>query len=293
MADKDNILFIINPNAGTGSKKLIDNLILGHLDERLYAPSLVHTEKPKHGFHLAKEYIEKGFKFIVAVGGDGTVNEIASAVIHTDAKLGILPFGSGNGLARHLQIPRKPISAIRLLNHQKHVSIDGGLANDKPFFCTAGIGFDAHVGMLFSQSSRRGFFTYVRTVLKEFVNYKSLKYTICADGKSFEREAFSITFANAGQFGNDAYISPFADIKDGQLDLCIVKKYPKNVGIHLGMRLFYRSMHKSRYVEISKIKEAEVHCPGASCYHLDGEHFELKGSLNIQTVPSCLNVIVP
>lgn len=292
LAQKEKIVFIINPIAGTKSKFIMAGVIDNYLDHDKYDLHIAHTEKSGHATTLAKKGIDEGATVITAVGGDGTVNEVASTLMHTNVSLGIIPFGSGNGLARHLNIPQRPKAAIAVINEQKSVIIDGGLANNKAFFCTAGIGFDAHVGKVFSQSATRGFNAYVRTVLREFINYKSQKYTILANGKSFEREAFSITFANAGQFGNDAYISPLADIQDGKLDLCIVNKYPKHLGIHLGFRLFNRSMHQSRFVEISKVSEAEVSCSETSYFHLDGEHLELRGKLEIKIIPSCLKVLV-
>lgn len=291
---KKDIEFIINPIAGTRSKLILEDLILQHLDLNIFNCSISYTKARGHAQELASLAVQKGVDYVVAVGGDGTVNEVARALIHEKSTLGIVPVGSGNGLARHLGIPLSPTLAIEKLNKQKQILIDAGMANGRPFFCTAGIGFDAHIGRKFAMSTTRGFNTYVRTVLQEFLQYKSHTYSIRVDqDPAINIEAFSITFANAAQFGNNAYISPEADISDGKLDLCLIKKYPKRVGLHLGMRLFNKTIHKSRYMTIRKIESAVVNCSDADCFHLDGEFLLLDGELKLEIIPQCLNILVP
>lgn len=291
---KKDIEFIINPIAGTRSKLILEDLIHQHLDLNIFNCSISYTKARGHAQELASLAVQKGVDYVVAVGGDGTVNEVARALIHEKSTLGIVPVGSGNGLARHLGIPLSPTLAIEKLNKQKQILIDAGMANSRPFFCTAGIGFDAHIGRKFAMSTTRGFNTYVRTVLQEFLQYKSHTYSIQVDqDPAINIEAFSITFANAAQFGNNAYISPEADISDGKLDLCLIKKYPKRVGLHLGMRLFNKTIHKSRYMTIRKIESAVVNCTDADCFHLDGEFLLLDGELKLEIIPQCLNILVP
>lgn len=291
---KKDIEFIINPIAGTRSKLLLEDLIQQHLDLKNLNYSISYTKERGHAQELASEAVIQGVDFIVAVGGDGTVNEVARALINEKSVLGIIPVGSGNGLARHLGIPLSPSLAIETLNKQNQKLIDAGMANNRPFFCTAGIGFDAHIGRKFASSTKRGFNTYVRTVLQEFLQYKSHTYSIQVDQEpAVDSEAFSITFANAAQFGNNAYISPEADISDGKLDLCLIKKYPKRVGLHLGMRLFNKTIHKSRFMSIRKIESAVINCSDADCFHLDGEFLMLDGKLELEIIPQCLNVICP
>ena len=291
---KKEVAFIINPIAGTKSKEAFEQLIRINLDGKKFSSFISYTREQGHAYELASHAVKKGTDYIVAVGGDGTVNETARALLYEENALGIIPFGSGNGLARHLGIPLNPSLAIQTINSEHSRLIDGGKANGKPFFCTAGIGFDAHVGRLFALSSKRGFSTYVKTVLKEFLNYKTLHYKVSFDNAGvLEKKAFSVTFANAGQFGNNAYISPLADISDGKLDLCFIEKYPKRVGWHLGLRLFNKSMHKSRFASIYKIDEAVVDCPDAQCFHLDGESLSLNGPLTVSVMPSCLRILTP
>ncbi len=213
--------------------------------------------------------------------------------MNTNTVLGIIPCGSGNGLARHLGIPINNQRALGVLQQQKTEKIDGGLANGKAFFCTAGIGFDAHIGKLFAMSSRRGFHTYVSTTLREIYLYDPQIYNIRVNGELTVKKAFSITVANASQFGNNAFIAPQADIKDGFLDLCIVNAYPKRYAIHLGYRLFNKTINQSRFVETKKVQEIVISADKANCFHLDGEYHELEDQLHIKIIASCLNVLVP
>lgn len=293
MDHKKNILFIINPVSGTRKKHVIPELIEKHLDKSRFDFTITYTEAHGHAVVLAQQAAADHYDFVIAVGGDGTVNQTASGIMNTNATLGIIPVGSGNGLARHLKIPFSPVQALTLINQQKKICIDGGIANGKPFFCTAGIGFDAHVGRLFAQSSRRGFHTYFRTAFKEFFMYTPHTYKLKAGETEFIKSAFSITLANASQFGNNAYISPEADISDGMLDLCIVNVYPKTQAINLALSLFNKTLHKNKYVDIQKVKYVEIETKEADCFHCDGEHLELNGSLKIEVVPHCLKILVP
>ena len=294
MALKKQIEFIINPIAGTRSKLIFKDLIGKYLDSNQFAYHISYTQARGHAFELASEAVKAGKDYVVAVGGDGTVNETASALMSQSIPLGIIPVGSGNGLARHLGIPLNPVEAIKALNKVQKKLIDAGIANGKPFFCTAGIGFDAHIGRMFAQATKRGFNTYVKTVLQEFLTYSPQTYQVLINDEApLTKEAFSITLANAAQFGNNAYISPEADIADGKLDLCMIEKYPKRVGLHLGLRLFNKTIHKSRFMTIKQIDKAVIKCLQADCYHLDGEFLPLEGSLKIEVAPGSLNVLTP
>lgn len=295
MSRKIEIEFIINPIAGTKSKGIFKDLIKQHLDLDIFSYGISYTKERGHAYELATQAVSKGNEYVVAVGGDGTVNEVGKALIYESAALGIIPFGSGNGLARHLGISLKPVLAIQAINHQVVKTIDAGKINGYPFFCTAGIGFDAHVGRLFSLATKRGFSTYVKTVLREFMHYKAAWYNLVIDGKeAIEKEAFSITFANAAQFGNNAYIAPKADIADGKLDLCLIEKHSKVAGVRLGLQLFDKSIHTNPLVQTYPIEEAVVSCPAANCFHLDGESLPLNGeNLAVSVIPKCLNVLVP
>jgi diacylglycerol kinase (ATP) len=274
---REKIAFILNPNAGNNRSKGRAAAISRFLDLNRYDPFFRFTEGPRHAGKIVKQLIDEGFKKIVAVGGDGTVNEVAAALIGENASLGIIPVGSGNGLARFLKIPTHVPQAIRILNHDHIQRIDAGKVNEYWFFCTCGVGFDARVGHKFSKSKKRGFVTYLRTIIREFRNYRPRKYKFTIDSVDYIRKAFLITIANAGQYGNDAYIAPGAKIDDGWFDVCILKPFPLARTLFLGLRLFNRSIEKTRYMEIIKGKEISFVKPKKKyIFHYDGEPVKFK-----------------
>jgi len=288
------LLFIINPIAGTKAKDSIPELIGYHIDQQAFFYEIALTEGQGHARSLAQEALSEGFDVIVAVGGDGTVSEVAGALMHESTAMGILPLGSGNGLARHLKLPLDTAEAIKVINQQNIVTIDAGVINNKPFFCTAGIGFDAHISRVFSERSTRGFSTYVKLTLQEFLDYCPRTYTIETGDESMRMEAFTLTLANASQYGNEAYISPSADIQDGKLDLCILRPFPKYAALNLGLRLFRKTIHKSPYMRIVPIDSARVTLSDVDSLHMDGEHKLLdKQTLSINVLPACVNILIP
>lgn len=288
---KEDILFIINPISGSRSKAALPVQIKKVLDSGKYTPGIEFTNYPGHATEIARSAMNKGCKYIVAAGGDGTVNEIAKVLINTDVTLGILPEGSGNGLARHMKIPMRTEQALELINKKNSVVIDSCSMNGNPFFCTSGIGFDAHIGKLFAEQVKRGFSTYVKTTLNEFVNYKPLIYKIETPDFSGDRKAFLITFANSAQYGNNAYISPDASISDGLIDMCIMSPFPKLGVFNMGYRLFSKSMNRSRFLKIVKTKEVVVTRDLEGPVHLDGEPFEMGKELVVKVNPASLKVI--
>ena len=182
----------MNPISGTRKKERVPAMAEQLLDSKRFTHTFALTERPLHATELARAAAEAGATAVVAVGGDGTVNEVAAGIMHSQTALGIIPFGSGNGLARHLGIPINTTEAVQLLNEQHSVIIDGALANGRPFFCTAGMGFDAHIGKLFASGKQRGFSNYVRLILQEFLNFAPQQYAIEVDGKKIDRECFVV-----------------------------------------------------------------------------------------------------
>jgi len=288
---KEDIFFIVNPIAGAKSKTPIPHNIIKHIDKELFNPEIVFTNYSGHATELTKELLARSAKYIVAVGGDGTVNEVARAMLNTSARLGIIPTGSGNGLARHLNIPIGLIQAIEVINSKKETVIDSGNVNGRYFFCTAGVGFDAHIGKVFDQSPHRGFGSYIFTTVKEFANYQPLKYTITSNGYYEELEAFAITFANAAQYGNNAYISPEANISDGLLDICILKPFAKFHAAEIGYRLFTKTLHKSHYLKIIRAKEFTISRAKAGMLHVDGEPTLMGAEIFVNTLHKSLHVL--
>jgi YegS/Rv2252/BmrU family lipid kinase len=285
--------FIINPKSGTNKKQNLPDLILDHIDQARFQADFFFTKCAGHATELARQLMEKGYTRIVAAGGDGTVNEVAKALVDTDVEFGILPCGSGNGLSRFLKIPMKLKDAIDLQNKGSVIRIDYGKINDNPFFCTCGVGFDAHIGNKFAQSTSRGFFTYVKETIAAFFHYRPKKYKIKIDGEKLKTRAFLITVANAGQYGNDAYIAPQADITDGMLDLCILTPFPKHKAFHLGYRLFNRTMDQCSYIKVRKGQTITIKRKKKGEVHLDGEPAIMGKKLKINIVEKGLKVIIP
>ncbi|MDR3093258.1 MAG: diacylglycerol kinase family lipid kinase [Bacteroidales bacterium] len=286
------ICFIINPISGTRKKETLPGIIRNGLDATRFEPQFVFTERQGHAHELARREVEKGTPFVVAVGGDGTVNEIAAALRDSNTALGIIPSGSGNGLARHLHIPLHLDKALKTINAAHVKDIDYGLVNGQPFFCTLGSGFDAHVSDLFAHSSRRGFRKYASIIAQEFIMYRSQYYRLVIDGKPVETKAMLVTVANASQYGNNGYISPLADISDGELDVCILLPFPKLLAATLAVRLISKTIHRSPYYRGFKGKEIIIERTKADKVHLDGDPFKMDKVLNISIIPNGLKVMV-
>ncbi len=289
---REKILFVINPVSGNKSKDYIPNLIKQKFNVNEYDVKVITTRFAGEATQLVKQYVNKKYKKVVAVGGDGTVNEVASAIVETDVILGIVPLGSGNGLARHLKIPLKPQKALDLIKKGNHIKIDYGKINDRKFFCTTGVGFDAHIGHVFSKLEGRGFVNYLKATVSEFRRYQPKRYEISMNGTTIMRDAFLITFANASQYGNNAHIAPKADINDGKLEIAIMRSFPLITAPGIGARLFLKNIDKSVYLETYQCKSIIVKRKTPGVIHYDGEPEEMDEVLNIKVIPDGLNVFV-
>jgi diacylglycerol kinase (ATP) len=287
---KRKALFIINPVSGGKKKDKVPELIQKNLDISLFEPTIVFTNSAMHASELALEAVGK-YDYLVAVGGDGTVNEIASSIVGTDTALGIIPFGSGNGLARFLGIPMDTAEAIKILNKEKVELIDSGKLNGQYFFNMAGMGFDAHISEVFSHDKTRGFGAYIRSAFHEIANYKSEIYQLEIDGVSYEREAFMLSFANSSQYGNNAHVSPNASVQDGLIDVCIIKPFPLYRFIEMGLRMFFKVSEGSKYVQIIRAKHIMVRRTKSGPVHLDGEPQILGADAEINVMPRSLKII--
>lgn len=288
------IVFIVNPKAGTRSSDLLEGQIERNLDQSRFRYSLLYTEHPGHGLELARSAVDNKAAAVIAVGGDGTMNECATALIGSNTILGLIPMGSGNGLARDLGIPLEIPKSIHVINGFTCRTIDCGVVNGNYFFCTAGVGFDAWISRKFQQQKGRGFRGYMNTAIKEFSRYRSSTYTVEFNHTRKQVKAFSITMANSCQFGNNAFISPEADPGDGFIDLCIVKAFPKHHVFAMARRLFNGTIHRSRFTEIYRVKKACIQCPGDIPCHIDGEARMVHGGeLNFETLPGALRILVP
>lgn len=292
MKTQQKILFIINPISGTSKKENLPLLIEERIDRQKFLPEIIFTERAGHASEIAREAVQRGYSVVVAAGGDGTINETARELVNTDVALGIIPFGSGNGLARHLNIPLTAERALHAINKNNVISIDTGSVNNHAFFCTAGVGFDAHIGKVFAVAGKRGFGTYIRKCVNEFVSYKAKPYKLIFREGEIAEKAFLITFANTAQYGNNAKISPHADIQDGLLDICILSGFPAIYAVDLGRRLFTGSMDRSKFMKIVKTESVIVCREEAGPVHIDGEPAEMGAELTISILPSSLKVLV-
>jgi YegS/Rv2252/BmrU family lipid kinase len=287
---EEKICVIINPLSGGVKKHEIALKILEQL--KSYDVELVYTNGPLHATTLAKEAVGRGAQIVAIVGGDGSVNEACQSLVGTETALAIIPTGSGNGLAHHLNIPLEIEKAIHVIKEGHTEKIDTIKVNNQYYLCVAGVGFDAEVGWAFSEFGHRGFLSYLLMTLKKLPTYQPRNYNLCIDGKKVSKEAFLIAFANSSQFGNDAYIAPTAEINDGYLDVIIMKRVPFYATAKVVHQLFNRSLDNSRYVEIIKCKEIDVTEQNLKA-HVDGEPMVFPEGMHFQVVPSSLKVVVP
>jgi diacylglycerol kinase family enzyme len=289
---REKICFIINPVSGTRRKDAIPELIRRYVDSNRFLTEIVFTERCGHACELARQQTVAGTPYIVAVGGDGTVNEIASALRDSRSAMGIVPCGSGNGLARHLHLPLTPAHALNVINHSRVQPVDYGLANGIPFFCTLGTGFDARVSDLFARAGKRGVRKYISIIAREFIRYRAQNYRLTVDGRTVDVKAMLVTVANASQYGNNGYISPLADIADGKLDVCVLRPFPKILAPELALRLVGKTIHKSLYYQSFQGASITIDRESAASVHLDGEPFKMGETLDIHIVHHGLKVLV-
>lgn len=289
----EKILFIINPKSGVDRVKALQGLIEKHLDHARFTPEIAYTQYAKHGTELAREAAAKGFKTIVAVGGDGSVNDIIAGIYGTDATLAIIPKGSGNGLARSLRIPLDPVKAIELINLGHKSTIDLGRADGRIFVSNAGVGFDALVARKFAKSTRRGMAMYSWIVTKHLWTYKEWQWEIEVDGETLSEKAFILTVANAEQFGYNFRIAPSADLQDGLFDIVIIRKYPKILGSAIAIRAFNGSILRSKYVRHLKGKKVIIRHPKLNLLQMDGDVHSCGHEVSIEMIPAALPVITP
>lgn len=291
--EKKKLTFIINPISGVFSKDRVVSAIETYLDKNKFDYSIEFTEGPGHALEICDRKISEGAEIIVAVGGDGSVNEIARKLTDKNVQLGIIPAGSGNGLAHHLNIPFSYRKAIEVINRGKSLKIDTGSINDVFFISIAGIGFDGIVAREYARYKRRGFLTYLKVVTEEYVNYRPRRYTIEVNGEVLKRKALFISFANSDQFGYGASIAPTASVDDGLLDVIIMKK-PMVIELPiLASLLYWKKIDLSRQFEIIKARELVVKTRRKRWVNIDGEPVKMKKKLLVKVHPLSLNIIVP
>ena len=268
---KRKIVFIINPISGTHSKDEIPDLIEKRLDHELYDYEIQLTGYAGHATEIARNCVERQVDVAVAVGGDGTVNEVARALTHSQTALGIMPCGSGNGLARHLCIPIDLKESLDIINACNIEAFDYGIINGLPFFCTCGMGFDAFISLKFAQAGKRGPITYVENVLKEGLKYKPETYEVSDENGIHHYKAFLIACANASQYGNNAYIAPGATMKDGEMDVIIMEPFNALEAPQIAADLFMKTITHNSKIKTFRTKQLHIHRNEPGAIHYDGD----------------------
>lgn len=287
---KKHIRFIINPISGVGKKNILPKLISRYIDKSIFDHDIVFTEYRGHATELTRKAVSENIDIVCAVGGDGSVNEVGIALIDTNTSLAILPTGSGNGLARHLNLSLKLKKAIKNLNKASRSTIDTVKIDNRHFIGVAGFGFDALVAAKFDKYHTRGFLSYAKLVIKEFRNFKGISIRVNND--EYLDNLLFCTFANASQFGNGFIISPKSDIKDGSFEIICIKN-PSFFGfIFLLIRSYLGTIDKSNYFSSIKVNQATIETRETNA-HIDGEPVIFdNNSLSLNCQSKSLSVLI-
>lgn len=289
---KQRILYIVNPISGTQHKQGIVKQAIEMTDHDRYDVMAATTEYAGHATALARQAAARGIDIVVAVGGDGTVNEVGRALVHSDTALGIIPCGSGNGLARHLRIPLNTAKAIAIINKGVVHKLDFGLINDHPFFCTCGVGFDAFISEKFAESGKRGPLTYVENALRLGMKYEPQTYIIEDENDMETCRAFLIACANASQYGNDALIAPNASMKDGLLDVVLMEPFKPIEAPQVALQLFNGTLPANSHVKTFQASSLRIRREGEGVAHYDGDPFLTGDIINISIQHRSFKVVV-
>lgn len=258
-----------------------------------HGATITLTERARHASELAREAAADGCELIVAVGGDGTMNEVASALVGTASTLGLVPCGSGDGLARHLGVHGSMEHVFKILLHGRPRLIDSGMADGHPFFTVAGMGFEAEIGQRFNQLARRGFLRYLTTSVREYFASQPQEYRVTQDGLSEPFRAFTLAVCNADQYGNDAHIAPQARADDGFLNLSAIRPFPMWAGLPLAMNLFRGTLTDSKHVVLRRSAHFIIERERAGLLHTDGEIHQAGTRLEFTVRPASLRVMCP
>lgn len=288
---KKSICFVINPISGTHSKKILPELIDATIDKERFDCSIHYTEYAGHATELTRQCVDAHTDVVVAVGGDGTVNEVARALVHSETALAIVPCGSGNGLARHLCLPIDMKKSLGIINHDSIETFDYGLINGLPFFCTCGMGFDAFISLKFAEAGRRGPITYVENVLKEGLKYKPETYEVTDATGTHHHKAFLIACANASQYGNNAYIAPGATMKDGQMDVIIMEPFNVLDAPQIAADLFMKTLANNSKIKTFRTSHLRIHRKEPGAIHYDGDPIMTDADVDVSIEPMGIRIV--
>ena len=292
MSNKTNLTFVMNPISGTVKKAGIPDIIAETLDHDRFSYRIAWTEYAGHAEVIAQREVEAGTDIVVAVGGDGTVNEVGRALIGTESALAIVPCGSGNGLARHLMLPMDIRKSIEVINQCEVHRVDYGIINEHPFFCTCGMGFDAFISQKFAEAGKRGMVTYVENVLREGLTYKPETYFIEDKQGTTIHKAFLISCANASQYGNNAYIAPQASMTDGLLDVIIMEPFDVLEAPQVAIEMMNKTLDKNQKIKTFRTQHIHIRRKHDGWIHFDGDPLFTSAEVDIRLMPQGIKMVV-
>ena len=278
---KKKAIFVINLVSGTSSKAGVPNLIEEHLDKEKFDYEIAITEYAGHASEIASRAKDNGADIVVAVGGDGTVNEVARAIVHSNTALGIMPCGSGNGLARHLLLPMNLKKSIEIINACEIRDLDYGVINGYPFFCTCGMGFDAFISQKFAEAGKRGPITYAENILREGLKNGVHQY-----------KAFLISCANASQYGNNAYIAPQASMSDGLMDVIIMEPFDVFEAPQVSIDMFNKTLDKNSKIKTFRCRKLHIHRSQPGVIHYDGDPVMTGEEIDVELLPKGIKMLI-
>lgn len=294
MSEVKNVLFIVNKFSGMGYQPQVEGRILTACAKADVECTIEFTAGPGHATDLAKEGSKKGFDIVVAVGGDGTLNEVAQGLLNSKTPMGIIPKGSGNGLARHLGISMKMEKALEQVLTGKVVEMDTFRLNGKLSLNVSGIGFDGHIANLFAQKKKRGFWTYARLVTLHYITFKEFEAELELENHAVAKhKSFMIAIANASQYGNNARVAPQASITNNSLQTAILKKVPAQRGFRFAYQMFTGKLKTGKYYTCLTVNNGLIKVDKPTAYHVDGEPCGHASEFKIEVFPHSLQMITP
>lgn len=286
------LLAIINPKSGTDNKASMPELIDKIIDKNHFQVDLRWVKEFGDAQRFGQEAVEKNYDGAIAIGGDGTVNGVASALIGSQTAMAVVPCGSGNGLARHLNLPLKVSKALEVINEDRVKEFDYGTLNGQPFVCTCGLGFDAQVAYKFACAGKRGFTTYVKEALSQYISYDGENIELDLDGKIVKEKAFVVACCNAAQYGNNSFIAPHAGMQDGMLDVTVISPFRFYSVPVMGLRLFMGNIDKNHHVRIYRARNIKIVREKAGPMHIDGDPITMPTHLEVNCHSGGIRIFV-